>query len=118
VHWITWCSITVGVGAIGFVVASAIPFFSLLLSFVSAISFTPLAIIVPALLWLGDFARPYWKSASLAKKAFVLFHVLFVAIGAFQAVGGAYSAIQSILNAYDQGAIGEPFSCADNSGST
>lgn len=45
-------------------------------------------------------------------------HVLIILIGAFQVVGGAYAAIQSIRNAYDAGTVANPFSCADNSNSS
>ncbi|GJN88359.1 hypothetical protein Rhopal_001324-T1 [Rhodotorula paludigena] len=116
-HWATWFSITIGVGVVAFIIAQSIPFFSLLLSFVSAISFTPLAIIVPAILWLWDFGREYSRGP-IHKKLFAAMHVLIILIGAFQVVGGAYAAIQSIRNAYDAGTVANPFSCADNSNSS
>ncbi|GAA5999346.1 uncharacterized protein JCM10292_001220 [Rhodotorula paludigena] len=116
-HWATWFSITIGVGVVAFIIAQSIPFFSLLLSFVSAISFTPLAIIVPAILWLWDFGREYSRGP-IHKKLFAAMHVLIILIGAFQVVGGAYAAIQSIRNAYDAGTVASPFSCADNSNSS
>ncbi|GAA5887079.1 hypothetical protein JCM6882_009440 [Rhodosporidiobolus microsporus] len=116
-HWVTWFGICIGVGVAGFVIAEAIPFFGTLLSFVSAISFTPLAIIVPAILWLFDFQRPYMRG-SVAQKLFVLMHYLMILIGAFQVVGGAYSAIQSIIDQYAAGTVSSAFTCADNSNSS
>ncbi|GAA6031257.1 hypothetical protein JCM8097_005570 [Rhodosporidiobolus ruineniae] len=117
IHWGTWYGCCVAIGVVAFVVAEAIPFFNTLLSFVSAISFTPLAIIVPAILWLYDFRTSYWQG-SLAKKLFVLMHFLMILIGAFQVVGGAYSAIQSIIDQYAAGTVSSAFSCADNSNSS
>jgi hypothetical protein len=47
----------------------------------------------------------------------VLHGFLFL-VGAFVAVGGAYSACQQIADQYAAGTVGSAFSCADNSNSS
>ncbi|GAA5859917.1 hypothetical protein JCM8547_004386 [Rhodosporidiobolus lusitaniae] len=116
-HWVTWFTVCVSVGVVGFVIAEAIPFFSTLLSFVSAISFTPLAIICPAMLFIFDYQKSYMRG-SIWQKLFILMHYLVILIGAFQVVGGAYSSIQSIIDQYAAGTVSSAFSCADNSNSS
>jgi hypothetical protein len=115
-HWVTWFGATIGVGIGGFIIAEAIPFFGTLLSFVSAISFTPLAIIIPMTLWLWDFAD--YRKGSIKKKLIWSFHVLMILIGLFQVVAGAYAAIQDIIDQYAAGTVSSAFSCADNSNSS
>ncbi|KAL5359435.1 transmembrane amino acid transporter protein-domain-containing protein [Aspergillus floccosus] len=91
VHWGTWLACTVGLAAVSFVLASAIPIFTYVLALVGSLCFAPLAISLPGLLW--------------------------ILLGLFMMVGGTYGVIVQILNAYESGKIDKVFSCVDNSSS-
>ncbi|OCF36058.1 hypothetical protein I317_01847 [Kwoniella heveanensis CBS 569] len=110
-HWITWLGSVTLIGIISFIVAEAIPFFGTLIGLVGALAYAPLAIIVPMTLWLYDFG--HYRKGSLAQKGLWSFHVLFIGIGAFMTVGGAYAMVQSIIDSYAAGTVDRPFSCAD-----
>ncbi|EXJ93466.1 hypothetical protein A1O1_01858 [Capronia coronata CBS 617.96] len=117
IHWVTWLGCTITLGAIAFILAEAIVIFSYLIALTGTICFAPMAICVPAILYMYDY-RQDLKSGSVAKKAWYWFHAFLVLLGAFITVGGTYAVIKSILAAYANGEIGNAFDCADNSGST
>jgi hypothetical protein len=116
VHWGTWLSITFGLSALSFVLASAIPIFNYLLALTGSICFAPLAIILPAWFWLYDHGE--WRMGSVGQKAAYWGHWFFVALGLFFLTGGTYGTVQLIIDAYANGLIGGAFSCADNSNSS
>ncbi|KAJ5902793.1 hypothetical protein N7495_003321 [Penicillium taxi] len=116
VHWGTWLSCTIGSAAIAFVLASAIPIFNYIIALLGSLCFGPLAIILPAWLWLYSHAD-YWRG-NLLRQTFYGFHVFLVLLGIFLTVGGTYGVIVEINEAYENGLIASAFSCADNSGSS
>ncbi|KAL4896036.1 transmembrane amino acid transporter protein-domain-containing protein [Aspergillus ambiguus] len=115
VHWGTWLTCTVGLSAISFVLASAIPIFTYVLALVGSLCFAPLAISLPGLLWV--FSHGEYRRAGLYRAVVYGLHVLLILLGLFMMVGGTYGVIVQILNAYKSGKIDKVFSCADNSGS-
>ncbi|XRM38402.1 hypothetical protein ABZX51_001822 [Aspergillus tubingensis] len=117
VHWGTWLSCTIGLAAIAFILACAIPIFTYVLALVGSLGFAPLALCLPGWLWLYSHGE-YWKSGGVVKRVVYLLHVLLVLLGAFMTVGGTYGVIVQIMDAYKDGQIDGVFSCADNSGST
>ncbi|GAA5880593.1 hypothetical protein JCM8547_003591 [Rhodosporidiobolus lusitaniae] len=58
-HWVTWLAVCISVGIAAFVIAEVIPRFSTVPSFVSTMSFTLLAIICPATLFVFDYQKSY-----------------------------------------------------------
>ncbi|KAL6812001.1 neutral amino acid transporter-like protein [Trichoderma sp. SZMC 28015] len=116
IHWATWFSITAGVSAVSFVVASGIPIFNYILALAGSLCFAPLAISLPAYLWLHDHRD--WRVGGLLKTAAWTWNAFLVLVGAFMTVGATYGVIQEIINAYADGTIGSAFSCADNSNSS
>ena len=54
-----------------------------------------------------------WESrkASKVKMATCCLHIFTVALGLFITVSGTYTTIQSIVDAYDSGDVGKPFTC-------
>jgi len=114
VHWGTWLGCTIGLGAMAFVLAQAIPIFSFLIALTGSVCFAPLAIMLPGWLWLHDHAE--WRRGGVVKMVAYYAHWLLILIGAFTCVGGTYAVIKMIIAAYDSGVIGSAFSCADNSG--
>ncbi|PWY63803.1 hypothetical protein BO83DRAFT_411737 [Aspergillus eucalypticola CBS 122712] len=117
VHWGTWLSCTIGLAAIAFILACAIPIFTYVLALVGSLGFAPLALCLPGWLWLYSHGE-YWKSGGVVKRVVYLLHVLLILLGAFMTVGGTYGVIVQIMDAYRDGQIDGVFSCADNSGST
>lgn len=65
VHWATWLSITAGVSALSFVVASGIPIFNYILALAGSLCFAPLAISLPAYLWLHDHSG--WRTGGVSE---------------------------------------------------
>ncbi|KAH0843605.1 hypothetical protein AYO21_05391 [Fonsecaea monophora] len=114
VHWGTWLGCTFGLAAIAFILAQAIPVFNYLVAITGSFCFAPLALMVPAWIWMYD--HPHYRSGTIVQKAIYAAHILLMLLGAFLCVGGTYGSIQSILDAYRNGTVGGAFSCRDNSG--
>lgn len=113
VHFSTWLSCTFGLSAVSFVIAAGVPIFSYILSLAGSIGFAPLALMLPAYLWMYD--HKDYRSGTVSKQTVYWLHGFMLLLGAFMTVGGFYGVIQSILEAYKNGEIGSAFSCADNS---
>lgn len=90
---------------IAFILASAIPIFNFLLALTGSICFAPLAIILPSSFWLYDYRST--RFGTVKQKAFYAFHWLLILIGSFLSVGGTYSTVQLIIDAYASGSIGK-----------
>ena len=116
IHWTTWLSCTFGLAIISFILAEAVPIFEYLLSLAGSICFAPLAISLPAWLWMYDHMD--YRKGHAGKKVLFWGHALFVPLGIFVMVGGTYGVVVQIQEAYASGQIGSAFSCADNSNST
>jgi hypothetical protein len=116
VHWGTWLGCTIGMSAISFILACAIPIFNYVLALVGALCFAPLAICLPGWLWL--YSHGHYLKGSILCKAVWMLHILLILLGAFMTVGGTYGVIVQINDAYRDGKISSAFSCADNSGSS
>ncbi|KAG2414455.1 hypothetical protein HFD88_003646 [Aspergillus terreus] len=115
VHWGTWLACTVGLAAVSFVLASAIPIFTYVLALVGSLCFAPLAISFPGLLWV--YSHGEYRRGGIYRGVVYGLHVLQILLGFFMMVGGTYGVIVQILNAYKSGKIDKVFSCVDNSGS-
>ncbi|KAL6692404.1 neutral amino acid transporter-like protein [Trichoderma pleuroticola] len=115
IHWASWFSITAGVSAVSFIVASGIPIFNYILALAGSLCFAPLAISLPAYLWLHDHRD--WRVGGYLKMTAWAWNAFLVLVGAFMTIGATYGVIQQIINAYADGTIGSAFSCADNSNS-
>jgi hypothetical protein len=114
IHWGTWLSCTIGLGAIAFVIAEAVPIFSYLIALVGSLCFAPLAITLPAWLWLYDHGE--YRRGGIMKMMMYYGHWFLILLGGFICVGGTYAVVKIIMAAYDSGLVGSAFSCADNSG--
>ncbi|KAG7094912.1 hypothetical protein E1B28_005718 [Marasmius oreades] len=109
IHWATWLGCTISLGAISFILVSAVPIFTYLISLCGALCFAPLAIMLPACFWLYDHQN-YWKGTKRQVVIYILHLILFI-LGTFVCIGGTYGAVQQIVNAFRSGAIGSAFSC-------
>ncbi|KAL5116334.1 hypothetical protein ACEQ8H_005792 [Pleosporales sp. CAS-2024a] len=114
IHWGTWLGCTMGLGSLSFLLAEAIPIFSYLIALTGSVCFAPLAICLPAWLWLHDHGE-WRRGSSLWNKVAYHGHWFLILLGLFVCVGGTYAVIKSIMAAYASGLIGSAFDCADNS---
>jgi hypothetical protein len=105
VHWATWLGLTFGLSFLSFILAEAIPIFNYLLALTGSICFAPLSLILPGFFWLHDFG--HYKTGSIGQKGLWIFHWGIVVLGCFLAVAGTYATVQSIIDAYAEGLIGE-----------
>lgn len=131
VHWITWISMMGLVVVIGFVVASAIPFFNDLLALIAALLGSIFTLILPALLgvyiisdydrkegdgillWMSSYKANWNKSRRNVIHSVVAFVV--IAFGLFLLVAGTYGAVDSIVEGYRTGRVSSAFSCEGSS---
>lgn len=86
VHWATWLGLTISLGVVAFIISEAVAIFSYLIALTGAISFAPMAVTVPGLLWLHDFGD--YRRGSLWQKTQFAFHWFLVVLGLFLCVGG------------------------------
>lgn len=116
VHWIVWLSCTLSMSVIAFVLATAIPIFNYLVALCGSLTFAPLALGLPAYLWIFDHAK--YRQGKLWMVLVYWVHWAMIVLAAFLTLGGTYGVIQGIVDAYANGDIGQVFSCADNSNSS
>ncbi|KAH8173717.1 transmembrane amino acid transporter protein [Sarocladium implicatum] len=108
-HWGVWLGSTLGISAIAFIIAGAVPFFSYLIGLIGSLCCAPTCLIIPA--FMGLYMDWQNRSTSKAKMAICVFHIFVVALGSFVTVTGTYTTVQSIVDAYAAGAVGKPFTC-------
>ncbi|EME81882.1 uncharacterized protein MYCFIDRAFT_71783 [Pseudocercospora fijiensis CIRAD86] len=116
IHWGTWLSCTIGLGAIAFILVEAIPIFNYLIAIIGSVCLAPISIILPGWLWLYDHWS--WLKGNAKQQLAFWFHAFFLPLGAFFTVAGTYGVIKMIIDAYASGLIGGIFQCADNSNSS
>ena len=114
IHWTTWLGANLVLGALGFIIAEAVPILNYILGLPGSLCFAPFSLIFPALLWMYDFQA--YRAGSVSRKMIYAFHACIVIVGLFMVVGGTYGVAVSIKQAYASGLIGGVFDCADNSG--
>lgn len=117
VHWATWLGCTFSLSVVAFLLAIAIPIFNYLVALCGSLTFAPLALGLPAYLFIYD--HPEWRKDGKWWMSLVYWLNWFlIPLAAFLTIGGTYGVIQGVIDAYTNGEIGGAFSCADNSGSS
>ncbi|KAF7195545.1 N amino acid transport system protein [Pseudocercospora fuligena] len=115
-HWTVWFSCTSGVVLVAYIIASAVPGFSSLVSLIGALFGTLIVLQPYAMMWWYDERhRDHSRRNRRWYAAAVWASFIFVA-GCFCTVSGTWGALQKIIQAY-QADAGSVWSCADNSGS-
>lgn len=111
----TWLSSTFGITIIAYIIASAIPVFSSLVSLIGAFLGAFLTFQPYAGMWLYD----NWKgSRTLQWKSGVVWSVFILLLGSFLMIGGTYGSVVGIVDSFAESGGSSPWSCADNSNST
>ncbi|SPO00092.1 related to neutral amino acid permease [Cephalotrichum gorgonifer] len=116
VHWAVWLSCTLGVSVVSFLLAAGIPIFNYLLALAGSLTFSPLALGLPAYLWIYD--HKHYRTGGFLKATAYWLNWLLILLSAFLMIGGTYGVIQQVIDAYANGEISSAFSCADNSNSS
>ncbi|KAF4925883.1 N amino acid transport system protein [Colletotrichum fructicola] len=113
-HWAVWIGCT-GVNALlSYIVASAIPVFSGLVSLVGAFGGTLMSLQPMGAMWLYD----NWNGKRTPLWILTFAWVVFVIVmGSFMTVAGSYGAVVGIINDYKASGGSAAWSCADNSSS-
>ncbi|KXG50479.1 Amino acid transporter, transmembrane [Penicillium griseofulvum] len=117
IHWTVWLGCTLGTTVIAYIIASAIPVFSDLVSLVGALLGTPMCFQPMAGMWLYD----NWnkgKSYRSTKWIMMVGWCAFIMVaGTFLMIGGTYGSIVTIIHSYKKSGGSAAWSCADNSSS-
>ncbi|KAJ5698521.1 hypothetical protein N7462_000526 [Penicillium macrosclerotiorum] len=94
--WITWLAVITAVTILAFVIAEVIPFFSDLLSIISALFVSGFTFYFPALMWFLLVRKGDWKSPRNLALGAVNFAILI--IGLVILVAGTYASVQDIVS--------------------
>ncbi|QRD89276.1 putative amino acid transporter [Aspergillus flavus] len=116
IHWVTWLGSTSSVALIAYIVASAIPVFSGLVSLIGALLGTFLTFHPYAGMWLYDNCKN--RERTLSWYSMVGWCIFIFVAGTFLTIVGTYGSIVSIIDSYTQSGGTSVWSCADNSNST
>ncbi|CRK15622.1 hypothetical protein BN1708_002812 [Verticillium longisporum] len=110
-HWAVWLYVgsTIGISSLAFICAGAVPFFSYLIGLHGALCLAPTCLVIPA--WMGLYMDWELRRTSWKKRGVCHLHMFTVMVGLFMTVGGTTTTIQSIVDAYEAGSVGTPFSC-------
>ncbi|KAJ5646999.1 hypothetical protein N7490_003371 [Penicillium lividum] len=115
IHWSVWIACTFGTSIVAYIIASAIPVFSDLVSLVGALLGTPMCFQPMAGMWLYDnWSRPNrnWKWTAM-----VCWCVFVILAGTFLMIAGTYGSVVDIIDDYKKNGGSAAWSCADNSSS-
>lgn len=116
-HWITWLGCTISVALTAYIIASAIPVFSNLVSLVGALFGTPLCFQPVAGMWFYDNWSPGIGQRSTRWIMMVAWCCFVFMAGTFLMIGGTYGSIVSIMDDYKISQGSAAWSCSDNSNS-
>lgn len=111
-----WLSCTIGIALIAYVIASAIPVFSDLVSLVGALLGTPMCFQPMGGMWLYDnWTHGRGGQRSLRWIAMVCWCIFVIVTGFFLMIGGTYGSVVTIMDSYKKAGGTAAWSCADNS---
>ncbi|KAI1341760.1 putative amino acid transporter [Xylariaceae sp. FL0016] len=118
VHWGTWFACTFSATLIAYIIASAIPVFSDLVSLIGALFGTLLCFQPMGAMWLYDNWGQGKTNRSPRWVAMVCWSVFVILSGTFLMIAGTYGSAVSIKESYAATGGSAAWSCADNSNST
>lgn len=108
--WLAWIGILLVEAVLAFVIAEAIPFFSDLLSLISALFISGFSFYIPALFWFFCIREgSVFKKENLIDATLSTITLIF---GLVVLVAGLYSSAESIKMEYQGGGVRKPFGCS------
>ncbi|CAG9974770.1 unnamed protein product [Clonostachys byssicola] len=118
VHWGTWLACTGGVTIVAYIIASAIPIFSSLVSLIGALLGTLMCFQPYGCMWLYDNWTLGKKDKSLKWCLMVAWSIFVIVSGTFMMIAGTYGSVVTIMESFKSSGGTGAWSCADNSNST
>jgi hypothetical protein len=119
VGWATWAGILALTWIVAFIIAEVIPFFSDLLSLMSALFDSFFGWIFWGTAYMrmrrADLGPGFWKKRGIRGWVGFLVNCFIIGVGFYFLGPGTYVSVQAIINHYNAGTVGTAFSCADNS---
>ncbi|KAJ1709123.1 amino acid transporter [Aspergillus flavus] len=117
VHWGTWIGCVLGVAVVAYIIASAIPNFDSLISFIGALLGTLQSFQPSGCMWLYDNWNRGREQRSHKWTLGVCWNVFVVVCGTFLMVAGTYGSVVGIIDSFRTNGGSGVWSCADNSNS-
>lgn len=112
--WGVWTLLVVLVNGAAFVLAIGVPIFSYLIGIAAALFASWYTYGIAGMFWLHDAyhdGRPRGWRAWRTRWVQATSAVLTILAGGFICVAGTYVVVKAIIEAYESGAVGSPFSC-------
>ncbi|SNX84979.1 related to neutral amino acid permease [Melanopsichium pennsylvanicum] len=113
--WAVWIGCVIFTWVLGWVIGEAIPFFSTLLSLMSALFDCYFGYIFWAFAFFELYKGQLWVGQGWLRKLETAFQFVLIVAGLFILGPGLYVSVQSIIDNYATGSVKTPFTCADNS---
>ncbi|KAE8376295.1 transmembrane amino acid transporter protein-domain-containing protein [Aspergillus bertholletiae] len=118
VGWAAWAGILAALWIGAFIIAEVIPFFSDLLSIMSALFDSFFGFIFWGVAYLRmrreDYGPHFYKNRGIRGWIGAIVNVALIFVGLFFLGPGTYAAVDSVVLNYQAGTVGSPFSCANN----
>lgn len=114
VGWLGWIGCVTITWVLGWVIGEAIPFFSTLLSLMSALFDCYFGYIFWAFAFFELYKGQLWTGQSWVRKLETAFQFVLLGAGLFILGPGLYASVESIIQDYAAGSIKQPFACANN----
>lgn len=118
VGWAAWAGILAITWVLAFIIAEVIPFFSDLLSLMSALFDSFFGFIFWGVAYIrmreADFGPKFFKVRGVRGWLGFLFNLGLIAIGLFFLGPGTYASVQAIVDGYKADNFGGPFTCETN----
>ncbi|PWN86587.1 hypothetical protein FA10DRAFT_256956 [Acaromyces ingoldii] len=114
IGWATWTACCLGTWVFGWVIGEAVPFFSVLLSLMSALFDGWFGFIFWAAAYRELYKGQLWVRQSILRKAETIFNIFIFFCGLFVFGPGTYTSVEAIIQSYATGSVKTPFTCANN----
>ncbi|KAL4872809.1 hypothetical protein BDV12DRAFT_161565 [Aspergillus spectabilis] len=118
IGWASWIGILAVLWTLAFIIAEVIPFFSDLLSIMSSLFDSFFGFIFWGVAYLrmrhDDYGPDFYKKRGIRGWIGAIVNVGLICIGLYFLGPGTYASIMSVIQNYEAGTVGSPFSCADN----
>ncbi|KAB8238903.1 hypothetical protein ETB97_003916 [Aspergillus alliaceus] len=118
VGWAAWAGILAVLWVLAFIIAEVIPFFSDLLSIMSALFDSFFGFIFWGVAYLRmrreDYGPGFYKNRGFRGWFGFILNIFLIIVGLFFLGPGTYAAVDSVVLNYQAGTVGSAFSCADN----
>ncbi|KAK0652797.1 amino acid transporter [Cercophora newfieldiana] len=116
IGWTTWAGILLSTWILAFIIADIIPFFSYLLSLMSSLFDSFFGFIFWGVAYFrmrkADGRTAFLQDKTLWGYTLAISNVLIILIGMFFLTLGTYASVEGIMEAFESGSVGNPFTCA------